>query len=231
MKKTLLISLALSFSILISACNGTSKDTSNPEKENISSTNEETHSDLKRYAIESGSVTYEVSGAQTGTKTISWKDWGMTERTENDTSISAAGISVPNKSISLMKGDNMYSYIPGETNGTKLENTILEQVSKNSNKDLEEIGIEMMEAMGGKKSGTENIAGKTCDLYEISNLGTTTCIWKGINLKNDVGLAGMNVSEIATSVSTDTPEESLFELPSEVTFKDLGDVSDILKNL
>jgi hypothetical protein len=231
MKKTLLISLFLSFTLLISACSGPAADDSSSEEENTTSNSSTSNTGLKRYAVESGSVTYELSGSLSGTKTVSWKDWGMTERTENDNSITTAGMDIPNNDIILMLGNFMYTFKPDAKNGSKIKNGLLEQISSINNKDLEEIGMDLMKAMGGKKTGTESIAGKTCDVYEISNVGSETCIWKGINLKNDVAIAGVSVTEIASSVSTDTQDDSLFELPADVTFKDLGDISDIMKNL
>jgi hypothetical protein len=233
MKKTLLFSLVISFSLLISACNNqgsTTESNTDTDETNSTSSSSSENNDLKRYAVKAGSVTYTLSGSQTGTKTITWKDWGMTEKTINNTSISAGGISIPNKDINYMIGDFMYNYTPGESSGTKIKNTILEQISQNTNKELEEIGLDLLKAMGAKKTGTDSIAGETCDVYEIKNLGTTTCVWKAINLKNESSIAGITISEIANSISTDTPADSTFELPSNVTFKDLGDISDILKN-
>lgn len=229
MKKTLLLSFVLIFSLSLSACKPAenTEDTSTNDQTSSSSSKE-----IKRYGLENGSITYELSGSQSGTKTITWKDWGMTERTENNSSISAAGINIPNTDVSIMMGEYMYNYTPGTNKGTKIKNSLFEQIMESSKSgDLEEIGMDLLEGMGGKKTGSDTIAGKNCDVYEIANLGSSTCIWKALNLKNESNIAGISITELATTISTDAPDESLFELPENIEFKDLGNIGDIMKNL
>lgn len=236
MKNLSLLLLSLGLSLSIVACDTTEQPTSPAPKATTESTDAmETSSinaDLKRYGVESGSVTYELTGAQTGTKTISWKDWGMTERTEKESTISAAGVNISSAEVTIMKGEYMYTFNPEDRTGTKIKNTILGDLAKSQNNpDLGEVGMEILNATGAEKTGTETIAGETCDVYTIASVSTTTCVWKAINLKNESNLGGFNITELATNISTSTPDDALFEIPTDINFKDLGDIGSILKDL
>jgi len=223
MKKTSLTML-LMLSLLLTACGGADDGASDDVEDAASS-------DMKRYGVESGMVEYELSGSKTGTKTIYWDNWGMREATYQDSVIEVSGMTIPDKNVTIMDGDWMYSYNPDDRTGTKMVNTMIKQILENSGEDdLGELGLHMLKGMGGKKVGTESIAGKTCDLYEVSSMSTQTCVWKSVTLKTEANLAGMNITELATIVDTSTavPEEK-FTLPEDIAIKDLGNLDDLMK--
>ncbi|MGE3279188.1 MAG: hypothetical protein AB7J40_05420 [Candidatus Altimarinota bacterium] len=155
----------------------------------------------------------------------------MKERTMTETTITAAGRSFTTKNTSIMMGEWIYSFDPEKKAGTKLKNTILTEIAQNAdNPDLGEVGLDIIKNAGAKKIGTETVAGTSCDVYEITSLGTKTCVWKAVTLKVESKLAGVSVNETATNISTDTPSPDLFEIPSDVSFSELGDIRN-LKNL
>ena len=81
-------------------------------------------------------------------------------------------------------------------------------------------GSNMDVAIGAVKIGTEEILGKTCDVWEKSNPNSMTWMWKGIALKKDQEVAAMGVVtetiEIQENVSI--PEDTRI-IPSDVKVK------------
>ena len=61
--------------------------------------------------------------------------------------------------------------------GTKVENPLLKSLEGRDAKDL---GKQMIVQMGGEKVGTGKVLGKTCDIWEIKNMGTKTWNWNWI---------------------------------------------------
>lgn len=81
-------------------------------------------------------------------------------------------------------------------------------------------GSNMDVAIGAVKIGTEEILGKTCDVWKKNNPNSMTRMWKGIALKKDQEVAAMGVVtetiEIQENVSI--PEDTRI-IPSDVKVK------------
>lgn len=78
-----------------------------------------------------------------------------------------------------------------------------------------------------KSSGTQTIAGQTCETYQMSGLESAgeMCLWNGIPLKINVSLPtyGFTTDKIATSVQTDIDvPDTAFDVPSGITVKTAG---------
>jgi hypothetical protein len=66
---------------------------------------------------------------------------------------------------------------------------------------------------------TSVVAGQTCDVYQIPNLGTA-CIWNGLVLQKEISLLDITNKTTATSVKINTPiVAERFELPAGVIVK------------
>ncbi|MDP2691485.1 MAG: hypothetical protein Q8O95_03740 [bacterium] len=186
----------------------------------------------RRYGVESGMVSYTLSGVQVGTKTIYWDHWGMREATYKDSEIQAGGVTVPSREVSIMDGDWLVTYNPDTKTGSRIKNTILDQIAKNTGKDdLGEVGLQMLQSMGGIKTGADIVAGKTCDVYDVVNLATTTCVWNAVTLKSQSNMMGMSISETATEVFEGPVDVSRFVVPDDIKIQDMGDLEEMMKGI
>ena len=66
--------------------------------------------------------------------------------------------------------------------------------------------------MGGKKTGTDNVLGYTCDVWEM--MGTKQCMYKGIPLRVETDIMGIKNTETATKAEFDISlSKDDFKLP------------------
>lgn len=175
---------------------------------------------LKRYNVQSGIIEYELAGAQTGKETIYFTDWGMKEAKITKSEMSYGGFAQQLHTAVIIDGDFVYTLDFASRTGTKSINPILLMVG-DENVDLIALGELMMSQMGGEKIGQETVLGKSCDVWEIKQLGSKTWVWNGVTLKTKVDL-GMQMNSIAVSISeTDVPDEK-FEIPSDFVIQEVN---------
>jgi len=184
---------------------------------------------VKKYAIESGIIEFEYSGIQTGTETLYFDRWGMREAKYKNTELDMIGFKQKENKVEIMKDRYIYSFTPGAKTGTKMEVPFLNELLEN-NDDLGEVGLEMLKQMGGKKIGTGEVAGKSCDIWEIESIGTKAWIWNAITLKAEINMMGMTIIMTAKSVKANVsvPEEKL-KIPDGITFIENQSLEEILK--
>ncbi len=75
-------------------------------------------------------------------------------------------------------------------------------------------------AIGAVKIGTEEILGKTCDVWKKSHPYSMAWMWKGIALKKDQNVAAMGVVVEAVEIQENVsiPEDKV-TIPSDVKVK------------
>lgn len=179
--------------------------------------------DYKRYKIKSAIVTYEISGMQSGTIDLYFDDYGVNEASYENTLLEMFGVTQETKTVNYLQGYWQYNLNLTTNTGTKTKNTMLEQIVNNAeNADLEEVGMEMLVAMGGQKVGDEEFLGRNCEIWEIESMGTTVWIWNGISLKSETNMMGITMNRVATSIDENAvvPAEKL-EIPDNVTFTEV----------
>jgi hypothetical protein len=153
----------------------------------------------KRYAIESAIVEYSVSGAQQGTETLYFDRWGRREAKLSNTAISLAGITQEQNTLTLTEGELIYNINLDQRSGTKTVNPLFKQVlAQTPDKDLANLGLRMLERMGGVKIGAEEVAGKHCEVWEVGDLQSKSWLWKTVPLKTQAKLGGLEVVKTAT---------------------------------
>lgn len=178
---------------------------------------------FKRYKIKSAIVEYELSGNQTGTATLYFDNFGMQEATYESSVLEIYGDSQQLETVSYLLGFWQYTLDVEAGTGTKTKNTVLESLVMNSDGDLEQLGLKMFRSMGGELSGTEEMLGKTCDVWELKSMGTKIWVWKNIPLKSVTEMMGLNIIRTAISLQENVviPAEKL-EIPSEIDFMEIG---------
>ena len=197
MKKTLLFLLALS--IIISA------------------------QDYKRYQFKSGKVVYESTGSMTGTETMYFDNYGMDEVKITNVVMDMMGIKQETNTKVIMKDDWVYSIDTKTNSANKIKNPMYTMFPNGISGD--DVGVEMMKNMGGKKVGSETINGRDCDIWEIAKLMSKIWIWQTIPIKTEVNMMGMNITQTATSVETDiSVMPTMFEIPSGTKIQEMDNI-------
>lgn len=176
----------------------------------------------KRYNVQSCIVEYSLGGSQKGSETLYFDRWGMREARYSNKELSMMGVQQKTNTLLITDYDWMYNIDLDKKTGTKTKNGIFQSLLKNAkNNDLIEAGMKMMKDMGGEKIGTETIAGKMCDIWEIKKLGSKTWIWNAVPLKVTAKFAGVEITSVATKVHEGaTIPESKFQVPAGVKIKE-----------
>jgi hypothetical protein len=220
------------FLFVFSACRG-SGDASTGAGANASAQPAAKAAGYKRYGIESGVVEYAVSGAQKGTETLYFDRWGQREATYTDTELSFAGISRKQNTLNILEGEVGYNIDLATRAGTRTTNPLFRKIlDRSPDKNLGDLGLRMLEEMGGVKIGTEEVAGKLCDVWEIKNLQSKSWLWKVVTLKVQVKMAGMEVTKTAVRF-----EEGLaipndkFAVPADVKISDGPDLQKVRERM
>lgn len=186
---------------------------------------------VKRYSIKSGKIIYttkissKVLGCKSegkGSETIHFKNWGrwevIEEKSTQKMNINVFGVKkteIENIHTKDILQDNIsYSvdYINKEI--TKHKDPILTSLSENGkNKSAEELGKEILESMGGKIIGKENIQGYECEVWEMP-IGKQW-IYKGIVLKIESKKMGVIMIKEAIKVEFNcSVSDKVFVLPN-----------------
>lgn len=182
------------------------------------------HAKEKRYEIQSGIITYTISGGgdmmgiQTKidgkSKTI-FKEWGAVELREEN-------------SKSVIMGKEAYTHQTTKIDHDKVyivdyEKKIISQydqkmLMRSQYKNLAKNAKEMMLSMGGKKTGEEPILGYVCEVWEANLMK----LWlhKGIMLKSLVKIMGTahttEATNIQFNISVSDEDLQLPDLPIKV---------------
>jgi hypothetical protein len=188
----------LLFAILYQAC---SREKENPDKSLIEQPIEEKVSikDQKFFGIESGIVEYEISGTQTGDKTLYFKDWG---RKQAEFSVSTIKVGKYSKRTNLLKiktGNWEYILNLDSKTGTKRENPVLEKLIEFRDQiSYGEFGEQLALINGGIETGSDIIMGKKCRVFEFKSKNLKLWLWNWLILKSETltGKIKINVQAI-----------------------------------
>ncbi len=196
MKKIYLLSL---IALFFFACNeGTSTDES------------------VKYPFESGIVKYEndVMGMKT-TLTLYIKDYGDVECSVSEVEMMGRKMTMK----SLIKDGYLYSLAMDQKSGTKMK--IDPEFSTYSfDTDMFE---EKIDSLGGKKLGTEEILGKTCQIYSMMQEGAEQkmWIWKNMLMKMSAEQNGMVMGmEVKSIEETNNFPDGIFDIPADYNITD-----------
>jgi len=182
----------------------------------------------KRYAVESGKIEYKYTGNTTGTKTVYFDDYGekyyeqlktvsvtkmfgVVDRTETNK------ITIINKShfwtIDKKNDNNMEGELPYYNSSRAVYGDMTEAEQKR-------LADNLLASFGGKREGTEKILGYTCE--KISVMGSFSWIYKGITLKSETNVMGVEVNETAISFEKNISiPASKFKAPAGVDFTNM----------
>jgi len=219
-------------SLLLAIAYGAGEQASGGETAKQATSKEMMDAGYKRYRTKSAMVEYELSGARKGTETLYFDQWGMREAKHTSAETSFSGFSRKENSLTVMDGEWIYAIDLDRKTGTKTKNPLLKEITdKHGTKDLGEIGERIMKQTG-EKTGTGDVAGKLCDIWEVKNLGTKTWVWNGVPLKVQTKMAGLEMTTTATRVKEGaTIPEDKFAVPAGVRITEGPDVKDVLQRM
>ena len=180
--------------------------------------------EFKRYQVKSGIIEYQVSGMQTGTETLYFDDWGWSEATYTQVELNVSGHKSTQDSVTIIDKKYSHNFDVVKRTGLRVAEPLGELIAaaKKQGKDMTDVGLAMMQSMGGKKIGTETIAGHECDIYEMKSLNTKTWIYRGLTLKTESSMANMSINKVAIKADFDVAVPSdKFVVPADIKFRDL----------
>ena len=189
----------------------------------------------EKYAVKSGHVEYTLSGNTTGTKSIWWDDYGdkTYEEIKAVTEVKMFGMKNREEvhTVTVMVGNQFWSVNVIEGTGQKgvsetqnMAKSIAEDMTEEEAKQLEQ---QIMDALGGKKLGTETFLGHSCEILSV--MGAKIWIYKGVVLKSKAKIMGIESNEVATLFDEDVNvPSSRFGPPAEVEYQDISQMQQSL---
>jgi len=182
----------------------------------------------KRYALKSGYLKMELSGNTTGTKEIWWDNYGTKfcelEKATTTTKIFGMKNEEKSHSLTIIVEDQYWvrDYIneTGSMGVVPAYDEAQEFVGSMSEEEQEAFAENILEGLGGKKLGKEEVDGYTCDVFSI--MGAKSWIYKGIALKTEAKVMGIVANEKFVDFKPDTPVSAItFVAPKDVDYENL----------
>lgn len=169
----------------------------------------------KKYPIETGKISYEIKGSGNvmgmlkteiiGKKRVIFNNFGMNELTEKSkikkTTHNGKTETKKYHTLKYAKGTITYSVDFDKKQIIRSENPMGAMGQLFGGRSMADSGEAMLKKMGGKKIGTDEVAGQKCDIWEL--MGSKQCIYKGIPLRIITDVMGMKNTEVATKVEFD----------------------------
>ncbi|WP_321298354.1 hypothetical protein [Marinifilum fragile] len=180
-----------------------------------------------KFMVRSGYVEMKLDGATKGQRLIWFDDYGKLykEEVKSETKVKVFGIESSEKkhTLKIVKDGVIYDINQLNHTGTKLETGIspeyysaLENMSDTQKK---EIADELLEAFGGQRLGTSEFFNRSCEKIKV--LGATVWIYKGVVLKSEAKMMGIENHEVALKFDENIKiPSSTFEVPEDISWNE-----------
>ena len=177
--------------------------------------------DIRVYGVKQGKIVYEVTGFQAGKATTYWEDWGMREAETSEISVEIGDDRMVSlKMLSLRLPEGLVVADLKARTGRKSVNPIFAFLDDSGLSSGTELGEKWIESMGGVRDGQSEVAGKTCDVWVVEQLGGKLCIWKGLMLKQEAQVEGRRFTKTAISIEPDLAiPQGTFDVPTNLQFE------------
>jgi len=184
--------------------------------------------EMKRYEVKSGKIEYTLKGSgemmggmvkikSIGKKRLIFDNYGLKELSEENkvSKNTTMGKTTVDKihTLKYMNGSIIYGVQFNEKRITRMKNPMAGAGALFGGGNASKTGEAMLKKMGGKKIGTDKVAGHSCDVWDLS--GIKQCLYKGIPLKIESNIMGLKTVEIATKAEFDLSlSKEDFKLPN-----------------
>ncbi len=170
----------------------------------------------RRYPkLKSAIIKYKVSGMNTGTEVVYIDDWGRREAIYKKITTKMMGVDLERNYMTLITENGKWIYNIDLNSGIaiKMDETGYKSLAGNT-------GRNMDNTIGATNIGSEEIAGRVCDVWKKGYPYSMAWIWKGVALKKDQEVAAMGVVTEAIDVQENVaiPEDK-FTIPPGVKVK------------
>ncbi len=219
MKTSNILLFSLLF-LFVSSCNKSGGTKENNTDENASGGKSDNKYELKS-AIVTSKTDMGMAGSEM-TTILYFDDHGEKSATENRTKMSVMGQTMETNTKMIMKDGYMYTWNTADKTGSKMK---LDMMQNGENFDFKKMTQEMMDKMKIKKTGSANVKGKNCDVYEMNDESMTGkyYIWDNITMKSETSMSGMSVTTEVTDIKENASiPASIFEIPADVTFTEMN---------
>lgn len=182
----------------------------------------------KKLPFQSATISYAITGMETGTETLYIKDYGRYRALHHEGTGRMLGITTTSRRIELTDPDWHYSFDLEEQTGTKTinpariyqeeYNRLTPAEQENVRKNAEEFGMSMVKGFQGEiVPRATTILGYECD--RTTMMGTTVSLIHNtdIPLLSEFNLMGMKGKTAATAIDTTPPPETAFAPPAGIT--------------
>lgn len=175
----------------------------------------------KFYGKKAFTIVYSQTGVEAGSVVEHVRDWGARRAEITDTKLTAAGMTIEKSTRVVFEGAKVTTIDTRTGAVTQITNPLYDQiVGAMRGRSAIEFGEQMMRSMNGEKTGeTAKIAGETCNWWQITQLGTRTCVTEwGASLATRSSLGGMSFEKEATEIRLDDggPDEAFAYDPAKV---------------
>jgi hypothetical protein len=177
----------------------------------------------KMYPFKTAVIEYTYEGNTTGKQNLYIGNYGWLQCKTEQTVNKAFGQKTETNKAEITKDFDVYQWDIKTRVGSKMRNTLAENLMNDPNFDPEEFGKKSMDALGFEKKGTETINGKVCEIWKGLAGSSTIWMWNSLAMKTEIKMLGTKTVWTATSIKINEGVPSgKFDLPSDIKFTDGG---------
>jgi hypothetical protein len=177
----------------------------------------------KLYPFKTAEIEYTYEGNSTGKQNLYIDNYGFLQCTIEQTVSKAFGQKSEKNEAKVTKGLDIFLWDLKTRKGSKLHNSLAENMMNDPNFDPEEFGKLTMESLGFEKKGTETISGKLCEIWKGLGGMTTIWMWNSLAMKSEIKILGTKTIWTATTIKIDEGVSAdKFKIPSDIKFENTG---------
>jgi hypothetical protein len=182
----------------------------------------------RKLPFENATISYTLSGNETGTETLYIKEYGKETATYHKATNTMMGKTIQTDIVHILTPDWMYTFDLIKKTGKKnvnpqkylIEefNTLTAAEKSQVSKNAQEMGVTMTKGMGGKlERNVEKILGYDCDRATVMGSTVSSIHETGIPLKVNTNMMGIEMKKEATEIKKGAPDLKYFQFPAGIT--------------
>lgn len=175
--------------------------------------NELLASNLKKYSIQSGEISYELTGDAAGTETMHFDAYGWKSLRKQSMSFELYGIKTVQELYEVTDGNLVYRL--NEADSTMTMRKDFKWSQQAAYKNPQEVSEAILFSLGGTQVADSVLLEKTCQVWTFQGKALQELwIWKGLVLKRKTKLGDRIVFSTANDIKLGTiPNQNLFTIP------------------